>query len=106
MSDIVLLEMSCFTQPEWVSIVNDGLTPQAMTGWRLHDEGENWTFEFHRGYVLPVRGAVRVWSYGQAPEGPDSLHWTNSAVWNNTGGDTAYLYDSTGRLVSQRSCLE
>ena len=102
-SEIVILEMTCFTQPEWVSIVNDGITPQDMTGWRLHDEGGNWTFEFHRGFVLQVRSAVRVWSFGQAPEGPDSLHWTNSAVWNNTG-DTAYLYDLAGGLVSHRPC--
>jgi len=105
-SDIVIVEMSCFSQPEWVSIVNDGITPQALSGWRLHDEGEKATFDFPNGYVLRMRSAVRVWSYGQGPDGPDNMHWTNSAVWNNTDGDTAYLFDAAGKLVSQMSCRQ
>ncbi len=37
------------------------------------------------------------------PAGPGELAWTNQNVWNNTG-DTAYLVNAGGAVVSTRSC--
>jgi len=35
-------------------------------------------------------------------DGSGDIKWKNVNVWNNDG-DTAYLYDGSGRLVSQKA---
>ena len=72
-----------------------------MTGWRMHDEGEKHTYNVGQ-FVLGAGETVVVFT-GKNADPATRLFWKNGNVWNN-GGDTAYLYDSAGELVSQRSC--
>jgi hypothetical protein len=88
-------------QGEAVTVRNGGSSPADLTGWSIHDEGSNHTYRFPAGFTLPPGGSVTVRSGG--PAGPGELAWTGQSVWNNTG-DTAYLVNAGGALVSSRSC--
>ena len=71
-----------------------------MTGWSIHDQGPNFTYRFPAGYTLAPEASVTVRSGG--PAGPGELAWTSRSVWNNTG-DTAYLVNAGGGVVSTSS---
>jgi beta-lactamase superfamily II metal-dependent hydrolase len=81
---------------ETVTITNGGTSTAGLSGWKLTDQGAKHTYSF-TGTSLPPGGSVVVAS------GPASgdVKWTTANVWNNDG-DTAYLYDSSGALVSQK----
>lgn len=81
---------------ETVTVTNGGSSAVSLAGWRLTDEGAKHAYTF-AGTTLPASGAVII-SSGTAI---GDLKWTNTNVWNNDG-DTAYLYDGSGRLVSQK----
>ena len=49
------------------------------------------------GTTVPAAGSVTIAS-GTAT---GDIKWKSDNVWNNDG-DTAYLYDGSGRLVSQK----
>jgi len=81
---------------ETVTITNSGSSPVNLAGWILTDEGAKHSYTFS-GTSLPSGGSVTIAS-GTAN---GDIKWTSANVWNNDG-DTAYLYDSSGNLVSQR----
>jgi competence protein ComEC len=81
---------------ETVTVTNRGPTPANLTGWRLTDEGPNHVYTF-AGTTLPAGGSVTL-ATGTAT---GEIRWKSDNVWNNDG-DTAYLYDAAGRLVSTR----
>jgi hypothetical protein len=85
---------------EYVVIENRGGAGQNMTGWRLSDRvGNTYTFPNFR---LEAGATVRVWSKSDADDA-DDLYWNRGApVWDRNG-DTAYLRDNTGTLVSTYS---
>jgi hypothetical protein len=82
---------------EFVEIRNQGDTAQEMLGWTLYDRA-NHTFVFPN-CRLEANGVLRIWT--GAGENTDSeLYWgRKAAVWNRSG-DTAYLRDAAGNLVS------
>jgi Lamin Tail Domain len=87
---------------EVVEIANTGDAELDLGGWKLHDDGS------HKGYVFPhgtkvVAGAtVRVRSGpGAATLLPGELKWKTASVWNDKG-DTAYLEDPAGTLISSK----
>jgi beta-lactamase superfamily II metal-dependent hydrolase len=82
-------------QGETVTITNSGSSPVNLAGWKLTDEGAKHSYSF-TGTSLPAAGSVTI-SSGTAT---GDLKWTSTNVWNNDG-DTAYLYDGSGKLVSQ-----
>jgi hypothetical protein len=86
---------------EAVTVRNGGGVPADLTGWSIHDEGAPHTYRFPAGYALAPGAPVTIRSGG--PAGPGELPWTNQSVWNNTG-DTAYLVNAGGAIVSTRSC--
>jgi Lamin Tail Domain/Protein of unknown function (DUF1524) len=86
---------------ETVTVTNGGSVPAGLTGWSIHDEGANHTYRFAAGYTLAPGVSATVRSGG--PPGPGELAWTNQNVWNNTG-DTAYLVNAAGTVMSTRSC--
>ena len=88
-------------QGEAVTVGNGGSSPADLTGWSIHDQGANFTYQFPARYTLTPGASVTVRSGGAA--GPGELHWTNSSVWNNTG-DIAYLINAAGGTVSTRNC--
>ena len=83
-------------QGETVKITNSGSSFVSLAGWKLTDEGAKHSYSF-TGTTLPAAGSVTIAS-GTAS---GDLKWTSTNVWNNDG-DTAYLYDGSGRLVSQK----
>ena len=83
---------------EWVKISNTGSSPVSLTGWKIEDEGRKHTYTFP-SYTLDSGSTVTVYT----EKGTDSateLYWQlDDPIWNNDG-DTAYLYDNGGKLVS------
>lgn len=81
---------------ETVTITNSGSSTANLAGWRLTDEGAKHSYTFS-GTSLPSGGSITIAS----GTGSGEIKWTGANVWNNDG-DTAYLYDGSGNLVSQR----
>ena len=82
------------------SVLLEGPPGLALAGWSLKDTSASHRFAFAEGTRLGTDGRLRVYTSCGTP-GPGVLHWCRrgSAVWNNTG-DTAYLLDPNGRVVS------
>jgi micrococcal nuclease len=84
---------------EWVDIVNAGLTEVSMRGWVLKDESSSHRYFFGDDFVIAPQTVVRI-STGCGPDDDETLFWCNgSAIWNNTG-DTAFLLDPNGNIVT------
>jgi hypothetical protein len=82
---------------EYVRVENQGTVRADMSGWTLQDRVYN-TFVFP-AFSLRPGASVRVWTKKGVNTATD-LYWGRaSAVWNNIG-DTGYLRDREGRLVS------
>ena len=84
---------------EYVVIKNYGPNPVNLKGWRLKDRAGH-TFVFPDITLQPGE-SVYVHS-GKGTNTKKELYWGDGAIWNNDG-DTAYLYDSSGRLVDTYS---
>ena len=81
---------------ETVTVTNGGTSAVSLAGWRLTDEGAKHAYTF-AGTTLPAGGSVTIAS----GDGSGDIKWKNANVWNNDG-DTAYLYNAAGSLVSTR----
>ena len=79
-----------------MTITNSGSSLVGLTGWKLTDEGAKHSYTF-AGTTVPAAGSVTISSSIASGD----LKWTSTNVWNNDG-NTAYLYDGSGRLVSQK----
>jgi hypothetical protein len=97
---IVYIEHSPASNPldEYILLQNFSGAPQVLTGWTLRDlAGKTFTFPT---FTLPIDGVVRVWT-GKGANTATDLYWgSGTAIWNNSG-DTAYLRDAAGNLVSE-----
>jgi competence protein ComEC len=86
-------------QDEWVQISNTGASPVSLNGWKIEDEGSKHTYTF-QPYTLNAGTTVTVFT-GKGTNSATELYWQlDNPVWNNDG-DTAYLYDDSGKLVSK-----
>lgn len=87
---------------EWVTIRSRSGAAD-LTGFVLKDESASHRFTFPDGFVLSEGATVRVFS-GCGSNSETNLYWCNplSAVWNNSG-DTAFLLDPNGNVVTQFS---
>jgi P pilus assembly chaperone PapD len=83
-------------QGEKLTITNSGSSSVNLADRKLTDEGAKHLCMFS-GYTVPATGSVTV-SSGTAS---GDLKWTSTNVWNNDG-DTAYFYDGSGQLISQK----
>jgi competence protein ComEC len=83
-------------QGETVKITNSGSSSVSLAGWKLTDEGAKHSYTF-TGTTVPAAGSVTIAS-GTAT---GDIKWKSDNIWNNDG-DTAYLYDGSGQLVSQK----
>jgi len=79
-----------------VTVTNGGSSAVSLAGWRLKDESAKHAYTF-AGTTLSAGGAVTIASGG----GSGDIRWKDFNIWNNDG-DTAYLYDAAGSLVSTR----
>lgn len=87
---------------EVVLIANHGDEELDLGGWRLHDDSSRKAYVFPPGTKLRAGASVRVRSGpGAATPGPGELAWKTSSVWNDRG-DTAFLEDPAGMVVSSR----
>ncbi|MCE5299028.1 MAG: PEGA domain-containing protein [Methanoregulaceae archaeon] len=95
---------------EYVKITNPGRDSVLMTGWRISNNDGSHTIRFIEwtnpdgskfNYELRGYSTVTVYSGREGSPTQTSLYWPNM-MWNDQG-DTAYLYDSTGTLVSTYS---
>ncbi len=83
---------------EFVVLKNEGNAAVNLKGWYLKDEqGHKYVFP---DFVLHPGDTVKIHS-GSGVDTKTDLYWGyGRAIWNNNG-DTAYLYDSSGRLVDE-----
>jgi hypothetical protein len=86
---------------EWVQVSNQGTTAVNMQGWKITDEGAKHTYSFPY-YVLNSGSTVTLYT-GIGTDNGNILFWNSgSFIWNNDG-DTAYLYNDQGQLVSTKT---
>jgi hypothetical protein len=87
---------------EYVKITNKGKTAVSMRGWKITDQDAIHTYKFPSTFVLKSKTTVTLYT-GKGTKSATKLYWGRGAfVWNNEG-DTAYLYDAQGNLVSKRN---
>lgn len=88
---------------EYVEIVNGGTASQDLAGWRLTDVSDDRpTFTFPPT-VMPNGGRLRVYTNEVHPEWGGLSFGRGSAIWSNSGPDTAGLLDASGTLVSTKT---
>jgi len=86
---------------EYVKITNKGTTSVNLKGWKIKDKGAKHTYTFS-SYTLKSKASVTLRS-GKGRNSGSTLYWNKySFIWNNTG-DTAYLYNAQGKLVSSKT---
>lgn len=86
-------------QDEWVQISNTGSSPVFLNGWEIEDEGNKHTYTF-QSYTLNAGTTVTVFT-GKGINSATALYWQlDDPIWNNDG-DTAYLYNASGKLISR-----
>lgn len=85
---------------EWVRFRNLGAEPLDLDGWVVRDESSSHRYRFS-GLVLAPGDAVTLRS-GCGVDTQADRHWcaSGSAIWNN-GGDTVFLLDPLGNVVTQ-----
>ena len=87
---------------EYVKITNKGKTAVSMKGWKITDRGTKHTYKFSSSYTLKSKATVTLYT-GKGKNTATNLYWGRVAhVWNNEG-DTAYLYNAQGKLVSSKT---
>jgi hypothetical protein len=96
---------------DWVRITNTGTHPVSMTGWRLTNAGGRNSLTFidwnnpdgsTYTFTLMPRTTVTVYSGTTGTPTNTRLYWPYDNLWNDSG-DTAYLYNPGGDLVSSIS---
>ncbi len=86
---------------EYVKITNKGTTSVNLKGWKIKDKGAKHTYTFS-SYTLKSKASVTLRS-GKGRNSGSTLYWNKySYIWNNDG-DTAYLYNAQGKLVSSKT---
>jgi hypothetical protein len=87
---------------EYVKITNKGTTAINLKGWKITDAYKKHTYVFP-SYNLKAKSTVTLKS-GKGKNTATTLYWNKySFIWNNDKGDTAYLYNAQGKLVSKLS---
>ena len=94
---------------EYAKITNSGTAAVSMKGWKITDSGKKHTYTFPSSYTLKAKSTVTLRS-GTGKNTASTLYWQkNIFIWNNhdpahqSYGDTAYLYNAQGKLVSSKS---
>jgi hypothetical protein len=93
---------------EYVQIKNKGTTSVNLNGWKIKDKDAKHTYKFS-SYNLKTKSTVTLRS-GKGKNSGSTLYWGKDIfIWNNhdpkhnENGDTAYLYNAQGKLVSSRN---
>lgn len=90
---------------EYVKITNKETTAVNMKGWKLTDKGKKHTYYFPSSYILKAKTTASIYS-GKGKNTATALYWGQGwYVWNNDG-DTEYLYNAQGKLVSSKTWIK
>ena len=87
-------------EEEYVCLSNQGGQAIDISGWVIKDEAD-WAYSIP-AFTLDPAASVRVRT-GCGTNTKQDLYWCKggaSTVWNN-GGDTVFLYDAAGNLVTE-----
>lgn len=84
---------------EWVKISNTGNSLVSLEAWKIEDEGSKHSYTFP-SYTLKSGAEVTVYSAKGANSPTELYMQLDDPIWNNDG-DTAYLYDNNGKLISK-----
>jgi competence protein ComEC len=86
---------------EYVQVKNTGTTALSMKGWKIKNKTKKHTYSFPSTYTLKSKATVTIYT-GRGTNSATKLYWGSGAfIWNNDG-DTAYLYNAQGTLVSTK----
>jgi micrococcal nuclease len=84
---------------EYVVLANTGDDRVDLTGWTLRDSSSQNRFVFPVSFTLDAGAEVTIRT-GSGSDTDDTLYWRlDHPVWDNDG-DTAFLVDSNGSVVS------
>ena len=85
---------------EWITITSSSSTDIDLTGWTIKDESSVHRYTFGDGVRL-APGASLVLFTGCGVDQPPDFYWCDDTpVWDNSG-DTGFLLDPNGTIVSQ-----
>lgn len=99
-SSAVISALDC--KNEVVGITNTGDSELDLGGWKLRDRSAAKPYVFPSRTVVAPGGSVHVRSGpGAAKPATGELVWKTANAWNNRG-DTAYLEDPAGTLISSK----
>jgi micrococcal nuclease len=85
---------------EYVTFENEGTTSVDMTGWMVLDEANN-QYDFSP-FVIENGSSVTLYT-GQGTDNDTKVYWGNdNPIWNNDG-DSLFLRDAEGYLVTYYS---
>jgi beta-lactamase superfamily II metal-dependent hydrolase len=84
---------------EWVKISNNGDSPVSLEAWKIEDEASKHSYTFP-SYTLDSESEVAVYSAKGTDSANELYMQLDYPIWNNDG-DTAYLYDNNGKLISK-----
>lgn len=82
-------------------IHNGGGSAVDMTAWTLRDLANN-TYTFP-SFTLAAGAEVQIWTKAGTNDAANLCWGRGTAVWNNTGGDTAILRDAGGTEIDRYS---
>lgn len=85
---------------EVVTLQNQGTGSVDLTGWKLVSTVGPQTFYFKSGTSISAGANLRIVSGGNTAGSSDTIVWTSSSIWNNSG-DTGILYNDQGQEVSR-----
>jgi hypothetical protein len=91
-----------YNNSEYVALKNTSNTTIDVGGWRLVDLKDH-TITIPSGYMIPGGETLRVYSGPGDSNSSRYFAGLGQAIWNNSGGDTAFLYDASSRLVDDFS---
>jgi len=91
-----------FNDSEYVVLRNDGSGTADVGGWWLVDIADH-QINIPSGYSIAAGGTLRVYTGPGDSTATRYFDGRGQAIWNNSGGDTATLYDESGMTIDTYS---
>lgn len=89
---------------EYMTIKNERSDAQNLQGWTLHDIVATPSHTYTFGAFTLAAGATVTVHTGAGVDTATDLSWNSGiSIWNDTGGDTAFLKDSSGASIDSVS---
>ena len=91
-----------YNDSEYVVLRNDGSGTADVGGWWLVDIADH-QINIPAGYSISPGGTLRVYTGPGDSTTSRYFDGRGQAIWNNSGGDTAALFDGSGQIVDMYS---